>query len=181
MAITKKKKDELVNQYKDLIENSEALFIAEYAGMHVQSLEALRTKAYEANGSLHVTKNTLLKHALEEGKRPVSDKLLNGQLVTGFARTEAPAMAKVFVDFIKSDDKFKIRGGILGNQILTAQQVEALAKMPAMPQIRAQLLGILSAPSRNIASAIASGVRQVINVVDAYAKSEDKESAEAAA
>ena len=66
MAISKQKKEELVAQYKDLIEQSDALILTEYKGMAVKDMQDLRSKVREADGALYVTKNTLLKLALEE-------------------------------------------------------------------------------------------------------------------
>lgn len=172
MAITKARKVELLAQYDELIQNSRAIFLAEYSGMNVKQMNALRNKIYEANGTFHVTKNTLFKLALEKAEIELPDNFLEGQLATGFALEEAPSLAKALVDFAKEDDKVTLRGGFLGNEFLTADQVEALAKLPSLEQLRAQIAGLLSAPARNVASVVASGVRQVVNVVDAYAKSE---------
>ncbi len=173
MAITKARKDELMAQYDELIQNSRAIFLAEYSGMNVKQMNALRDKVYEVDGAFHVTKNTLFKLALENTHKKVPDDLLEGQLATGFALSEAPSLAKVLVDFAKDADKVKVRGGFLGNEFVTAEQIEALAKLPSLDQLRAQLVGLVSAPARNVASVLASGVRQVVNVVDAYAKSEE--------
>ena len=65
MAISKEKKDELVAQYKDLIDQSDALILTDYKGMAVTDMENLRSKVREADGVFYVTKNTLLKLALE--------------------------------------------------------------------------------------------------------------------
>ena len=66
MAISKSRKEELIAQYSDLIEKSEAIFLAEYAGMSVKAMDSLRDELYKADGAFHVTKNTLLKKALED-------------------------------------------------------------------------------------------------------------------
>lgn len=87
-------------------------------------------------------------------------------------------MAKTLVDFAKTDDKLIVRGAILSGRILSSADVEALAKLPSLDVLRGQLIGLINAPATNIASVITNGVRQVINVIDAYAKSE--EAAEAA-
>jgi large subunit ribosomal protein L10 len=136
-------------------------------------MNALRDKIYEANGTFHVTKNTLFKLALEKAEIELPDDFLEGQLATGFAFEEAPSLAKALVDFAKDDEKVTLRGGFLGNEFLSVEQIEALAKLPSLEQLRAQIAGLLSAPARNVASVLASGVRQVVNVVDAYAKSEE--------
>lgn len=179
MAISRTRKEELVAQYEELLAKSSAIFLAEYGGMSVKAMENLRIEVDKAEGAFHVTKNTLLQHALEEADISFPEDFLNGQLATGFALAEAPTLAKALVDFASKQDTLKIKGGFLGNRFLTSTEVEALAKLPSLEHLRAQLLGILNAPAQNLAGVVASGVRQVINVVDAYAKSES-ESAEAA-
>ncbi len=86
----------------------------------------------------------------------------------------------MLVDQAKTNDKLKIVGGLLGNRPLTAAEVEALATLPSLDQLRAQILGLLGAPAQGIVSAVAGGVRQVVNVLDAYAKKDDSAAAEAA-
>lgn len=173
MAISKARKDELVAQYIELLNNSNAVFMADYTGMSVKNMEALREEVRKVNGAFHVTKNTLLRHALEESNMPVPEGLLAGQVATGFALDAVPPLAKALVDYAKKDDKFDLKGGIVGIEALSADGVKALADLPTLPELRAQLLGLISAPARNVASVVAGGVRQVVNVLDAYAKSED--------
>ena len=173
MSITKARKIELLAQYDELIENSRAIFLAEYTGMNVKQMNDLRTKVYEANGTFHVTKNTLFKLALENAQIELPDNFLEGQLATGFAMEEAPSLAKALVDFAKGDDNVTLRGGFLGDEFMSVEQIESLAKLPSLDQLRSQIIGLVSAPARNVASVLASGVRQVVNVVDAYAKSEE--------
>ncbi len=178
MAISKARKDELVAQYTKLIEESDGIFIAEYKGMNVKSMESLREAVDKAEGAFHITKNTLLKIALKQADLPFPEDLLQGQVATGFALNEAPTLAKAMVNFANDEDSLVIKGGVFSGRILTIDEVEALAKMPSLDQLRGQLIGLLNAPAQNIVSVVTNGVRQVVNVIDAYAKSE--EAAEAA-
>lgn len=180
MAIKKERKDELVEQYRELLQNSSAIFLTRYGGMSVKELETLRLKIGEADGRINVTKNTLLRIALEESQMPPPHELLSGQVATSFALGEASTLAKVLVDQAKTNDKLKIVGGLLGNRPLTTAEVEALATLPSLDQLRAQILGLIGAPAQGIVSAVASGVRQVVNVLDAYAKKDDSAAAEPA-
>ncbi|MEM7331817.1 MAG: 50S ribosomal protein L10 [Chloroflexota bacterium] len=175
MAISKARKDELVAQYTELIEKSEAIFLTNYQGMSVKKIDSLRDEVVKAEGAFHVTKNTLLKIALEKAEFDVPEDLLQGQLATGFALSEAPTLAKALVDYAKKEDALDLVGGFFGADYLQADGVEALAKLPSLDQLRGQIAGLISAPARNVASVVASGVRQVVNVVDAYSKKEDAE------
>jgi large subunit ribosomal protein L10 len=181
LAITKARKDELVTQYTQLINESRAIFMAEYKGMSVKKMEALREEVVKAEGNFHITKNTLLKIALEQTDQPIPEEILKGQIATGFALNEVPTLAKALVDYAKTDENMTVKGAILSGRILTAAEVEALAKLPSLEQLRAQLIGIINTPATNLASVITNGVRQVINVIDAYAKSGETAEAGAAA
>jgi large subunit ribosomal protein L10 len=180
LAISKKRKEELVAQYKDLIDNSRAMFVTEYTGLTVKQLEALRSEVRKVDGAFHITKNTLLTLALEEAGKPAPEEMFQGQVATGFALGEVPALAKALADFAKAEDNLVLRGGILDVNVLSAEQVDALAKLPSLDQLRSQIIGLIGTPAQNIAQVIAGGVRQVVNVIDAYAKLDESAEAEAA-
>jgi large subunit ribosomal protein L10 len=173
LAISRKRKEELVDEYAELLKRSRAVFLADYQGLNVKQITALRAEVHKVDGAFLVTKNTLLALALERAGHPVPKELLLGQLATGFALNEAPSMAKALVDFAKDAENLVIKGAIMGDELLTAEQVEALARLPSRDELRAQILGLISAPARNLAATVASGVRQVVNVLDAYAKQEE--------
>lgn len=174
MAISKKRKEELVSSYVDLLSQSRAVFVTEYTGLSVKQLQALREEVRKVDGAFYVTKNTLLRHALEETGKPVPEEMLTGQVATGFALSEAPSLAKALTEFAKTEEKLVIKGVILGNEILGPENVEALAKLPSLDELRAQIIGLINAPAQGITSAVANGIRQVINVLDAYAKQESE-------
>ena len=173
MAISKARKDELVAQYIELINESNAIFVTDYTGLSVSDLEALREKVREVDGAFYVTKNRLLRVAMEQTNTPVPEELLIGQVAAGFAMSDAPPLAKTLVDYAKKEEKLIIKGVVFDGDVLAADGVKALASLPTLPEVQSQLVGIISAPARNLAAVIAGGVRQVINVVDAYAKSEE--------
>lgn len=179
MAISRARKEELLTQYTSLIEESKAFILAEYKGMTVKDMETLRDEVAKVEGAFFVTKNTLLKRAIENSNMTVPDDFLLGQLATGFAMGEIPSLAKALVDYAKDQDNLTLKGGFLGDTFLTAEEIEALAKLPSLDQLRAQIIGLVSAPAQGIASAVSNGVRQLVNVFDAYAKSEEQ-AAEAA-
>ena len=100
--------------------------------------------------------------------------LLIGQLGTGFAMNEVPTLAKALTEFAKEEEDLKIVGGLLDGELLSADEVKALAELPSLDELRAQIIGMLQAPARNLVGVFAGGVRQVVNVLDAYAKQEEE-------
>lgn len=178
MAISREKKEALVEQYTDLLNQSRAVFLAEYVGVSVAQMEALRDEVRKVDGTFHVTKNSLLRLALERSGRPIPDEFFLGQTAAGFALGELPAMAKTLVEFSDDVESFRLKGGLMDSNFLSAEEIEALAKLPSLNELRAQIIGLINAPAQNVTSTVANGVRQLINVLNAYATQE--ENAEAA-
>jgi large subunit ribosomal protein L10 len=175
LAITKQRKEDLVAQYSELLDQSKAIILTEYSGLDVKQMQALRAQVRQADGAYYVTKNTLLRLALAESGREFPEELLVGQLATGFAMNEVPTLAKALTEFAKDQEELTIVGGLLDDELLTAEQVKALAELPSLDELRAQIVGMIQAPARNLATVVTGGVRQVVNVLDAYAKQDEAE------
>ena len=178
MAVTKERKTELLATYAELIRKSEGLILVEYRGLNMKGMDPLRGKIREASGELHVVKNTLALKALANAGRSAPEELFAKTTAVGFAFSDVPAVAKALTTFARDSEFVKVKGGLLGDRILTAKDVEALADLPPLRVVRGQLTGLLQTPAARITGAIAGGVRQVLNVVKAYA---DKEGAAEAA
>jgi len=181
LAITRKKKEALLAQYKEVLERSNALFLTRYERLTVNQMTVLRRKLREADGGFLVVKNTLAKRAFHETGVTDLDSLLEGPVGIGFSFADPPPVAKVLVDFAKETDALTVKGGLLGTTVLDERGVKALAALPPLDVIRAQLLGVIAAPASQLAGVIAGGVRQVVNVLHAYAESGEGEGEPAAA
>jgi large subunit ribosomal protein L10 len=177
LAISKDRKEELLKDYADLIGKSEGLILVEYRGLDMKGMDPMRRKVRDAAGELHIVKNTLALRALREAGRPTPEALFTQTTAIGFAFSDVPGVAKALTSVAKDSEFVKVKGALLGNQVLDAKGVEALSELPPLPVLRAQLLGLLSAPASRLTGVVASGVRQVVNVVKAYA---DKAEAPAA-
>lgn len=169
MAITKERKEELLRTYAELVKKSEGLILIEYRGLSMKGMDPLRGKVRDAAGELHVVKNTLALKALEAAGRTAPADLFTQTTAVGFAFSDVPAVAKALTTYAKDSEFVKVKGGLLGDKLLSPKDIEALAELPPLPVVRAQLLGLLQAPASRITGAIAGSVRQVVNVVKAYA------------
>ncbi len=176
MAISEKHKQELVAEYQEWLGKSRAVILTEYTGLTMKDVDNLRGKIREAGGEFHVIKNTLARLAFEQAGLPVPRELFEGSTAAGFAFEDAPAMAKVMADFAKSAEFVKIKGGYLDNRPISVKQVIALAELPPLPVMRAQLLGTILAPASHLARTLAEPARQLASVFKAYA---DRETAAA--
>jgi large subunit ribosomal protein L10 len=87
-------------------------------------------------------------------------------------------VAKAVTDFSKDNDLLVIKGGYMGAKIISDIAVKDLASLPSLDVLRAQLLGLINAPASRLAGVVAGGVRQLVNVVNAYAEKEAETPAE---
>lgn len=178
MAKSRESKEKIMAQYEKWLGRSEAMIVAQYTGLAVKDLDALRAKIRETGGEFHVVKNTLGKKVLTNAGVKLPDQLLEGSTGVVFAFRDAPAVAKAVMDFAKTSEAFKVKGGILARSPISAEGVKSLADMPPLPVMRARLLGTILAPASKIVRTLAEPGRQVAAVVKAYA---EKDSAAAAA
>ncbi|GAP09051.1 LSU ribosomal protein L10P [Bellilinea caldifistulae] len=177
MAFSKQHKNKMVAQYVEWLRQSQGVFVLNYNKMTMKDIDTLRAKAREAGAELHVVKNTLMKLALEEVG--IQDKsVFDGASLVGFAFSDAPALAKVLSDATAKSEIFAIKGGYLGAQALSVEQVKALAELPPLPVMRATLLGTISAPASKLVRTLAEPARGLAAVIKAYS---EKSAAPAAA
>ena len=172
MAITKERKNELITQYSEWLQQSKAMVMTQYVGLTMKDIDGLRAKIRENGGEFHIIKNTLAKKAFEQAGYPVPTAQLEGSTAMIFAFTDAQATVKAVTDFAKGSEFLKIKGGYLEKQALTASQLKALSDLPPLPVMRAQLLGVLLAPASKLVRTLAEPGRQIASVLRAYSEKE---------
>lgn len=173
MAITKAQKEALVEQYVDWMDRSNAMILTEYVGLSMKEIDDLRQKAREAGGEFHVIKNTLCMLAFEKSDIPLPEGKLEGSTAITFAFDDPAAMAKSLSEFADESDFLKIKGGYLESEILAISDIKALADLPPMPVIQAQILGALMGPANQLARVLSEPARQLAAVLNAYAEKEN--------
>ena len=172
MAQSKTQKRELTVDYQKMVRNSQGIILTAYSGLKTQQLEGLRRKVREMGGEFHVVKNTLMERAFLEASLPLPGGTLQGTTAVGVASEDVPGLAKTIVEFARTSEFLKVKGAVIGGVAYSAQQAERLADLPPLPVLRAQLLGMINAPASRLAGVVAGSVRQLVNVVQAYAKTE---------
>jgi large subunit ribosomal protein L10 len=178
LALSKQRKDEILESYKAWIDQSKAIVITEYKGLTVKDLDKLRQKMRDNGGEFHIVKNTLGKKIIQAAGYPVDEQMFTGSTAIGFAFDDAPGLAKALSEFANSSEFVTIKGGYLANSVLKPAQVKALADLPPLPVVRAQLLGMLNAPASKLVRTLAEPGRQIAAVIKAFA---DKDSVPAEA
>ncbi len=170
MAISKKRKNEIVAQYGEWIAESKAMIVAEYIGLSVNDLDQLRRKVREAGGEFHIVKNTLGKRAFDAAGLKYAAKMFVETTAIGFAFEDAPGLAKAMTDFAKDKEFLKVKCGYLEQQSISPAEVQALADLPPLPVMRGTLLGTIMAPANQLARVLSEPSRQIAAVLNAYAE-----------
>ena len=173
MAISKEQKAALVEQYADWMERSKSKILTEYVGLSMKEIDKLRQKTREAGGEFHVIKNTLGTLAFEKSDIPLPEGKLEGSTAIAFAFDDPALMAKSISDFSRDSDSLKIKAGYLEKDPLDLQEIKALADLPPMPVIQAQLLSALLGPANQLARILVEPARQISAVLNAYAEKEN--------
>ena len=184
MPLSRQRKEELVADYQQQVRDNAAILFTTYSGLSNRRLTELRNKIREAGGTYQVTKLTLFKIALEEEGYPVPDTLAGVPLAMIFIGENIPDVAKAINDFAKEAEKVSIVGGLMGESVLSAEDVKALEDLPTLDELRAQLVGLIAAPSqslvnlvdappRQLVTVINAGVTSIINVLNAYVNKEE--------
>ena len=162
-------KREFVESLAAIFAETSFVLVARNDGLTVAAVSELRRKMRAAGASYKVAKNRLATRALEGTRFQGVAPLLKGPTALAWS-TDPVAVAKTAVEFAKTNDKFVVLGGALGTQTLNADGVKALAELPSLETLRAQLVGLIQTPATRIAGVLQAPGGQVARVLAAYAK-----------
>ncbi|MFZ4484849.1 MAG: 50S ribosomal protein L10 [Chthoniobacterales bacterium] len=148
-------KANIVKDLKDQLNASPFLLVADYTGLKVDQFSELRTRLVAVGAECHVVKNTMLKLAASELGLPDFSGSLAGQTAIITGEQDICATAKVVKVFTAEFKKLAVKAGILDNALLNPEQVQAMADLPPLPVLQAQLLGLLNSPASKLVRTLA--------------------------
>jgi large subunit ribosomal protein L10 len=155
LSLNRNEKAAVVTDVAAQVARSQTLALAEYRGLTVEHLNALRRQARDKGVYLHVLKNTLARRAVAGTPFEVASASMVGPLIYGFSQ-DAVAAAKVIADFAKGNDKLIVKAGAYAGKALDANGVKALAAIPSKEVLLAQLLGLMQSPISRFARVLAA-------------------------
>ncbi len=170
MAKSKQQKEAMLAEYVEWLGKSKAVVLVEYSGLTMKELDTIRAKLREAGGEFHIVKNTLAKLALEKAGYQVPEAYLEKSTAIGFAFNDAAGFAKALTEAVKSMGAVKLKGGFMDAEVLSPAQVKAVADLPPLPVLRAQLLGVLQAPAGKLVRTLAEPGRALAYVIRVHAE-----------
>jgi len=169
-VIRAEKKDQVL-KIQEIYQSSDAVVIVHYHGMSVSELDKLRVNLKGREASLKIVKNTLSKIAANNLSMSYDPSMFAGPTAIAYSK-DPVAAAKVVVDFSKTNDNLKVIGGIVNGQVMSLSEVETLAKLPSLDELRSKLVAVLQTPATNIARVLSAPAVQVARVLKAYADKE---------
>jgi large subunit ribosomal protein L10 len=140
----------VVDEVRERLSNAPAALLTEYRGLKVGELAQLRRNLREAGGDYKIYKNALVRFAARDLGLEL-EELLTGPTAIAFAREDAVGVAKALRDFGRTNPALVVKGGVLGNRSLSADQARALADVPPREVLLARFAGGLAAPLQQLA------------------------------
>jgi len=148
-------KQAIVAGLAEKLQSAAAGVLVDYSGINVADDTELRRKLRESNVDYSVVKNTLLRFAIDKAGLSELDQLLSGTTSLAVSKDDVVAPAKVIKEFAdKLEGCFEIKGGFMEGRVLSMDEINALASIPALPVLQAQVLGTMLAPISSLACVI---------------------------
>jgi len=167
MQMARPEKVAAVEQIREELEASQAVFVTDYRGLKVSQMTELRRKLREVGTDYKVVKNTLTRRAAAEADVQALEPLLVGPTAVAFAKQDPVATAKTLSEFAKESRILEIRGGLLEGKLLAVEDVQALADLPPREVLLAQVVGGIQAPIAGFVSVLQGTLRSLVYALNA--------------
>jgi large subunit ribosomal protein L10 len=165
--VIKSEKEELIKELNEKFARAETAIVAEFSKLNVETVTRLRKKFRDSKVDYKVLKNTLAKRAAKGTPVEVIAEDFVGPVAVAISYDDVVAPAKILAEFIKDLEVIKIRSGVVQGRRIDAEGVKALAKMPGLPELRSQLLGLFNQPASMLARVIGTPGSQLARVLQA--------------
>lgn len=160
----------VVDELTEKFEQSPSFFLTDFSGLTVEGATTLRKNLRAGNSSYRVAKNTLIHLASQKAKLPSLEQYLAGPTGIAFAPEDPIAAAKVLAEFIKKNERPKVRAFYLDGRLYTGAELAKIAALPGKKELLAKLVGSIQAPIANLIGTLDGVMRQFVLTIDALAK-----------
>jgi large subunit ribosomal protein L10 len=167
VALNLEGKKAVVAEVAEIASSAYSAVAAEYRGLSVSDMTALRVAARKENVYLRVVRNTLAKRAVEGTDFACMQEEMTGPLVYGFSMEDPGAVARVMGEFAKNNKQFEIKIVSLGGKLLPASDIAKLAKMPTKDQAISILMGTMKAPIEKFVRTLVAPTSKMVRTIAA--------------
>lgn len=169
MSLTRQQKEQTVAETQKGIEEAVSVAFVTFSGMNLEEGNELRDKLFAEGAHMRVMPKRLLKIVMTQAGLAFDPATHEGQMAVVWGN-DAVAPAKTIHDFVKTREHIRLVAGVLEKNVLSTEEVLALAKLPSKQQLLGQLVGVLSGPMRGFASVLSGVQRQTVYVLTAIAE-----------
>ncbi len=164
--LTRQQKEEIVAKLTDEIKEAPSCVLADFKGLSANDMVELKQKLRSGGSTFQVIKKKLLAIALANNGIEINPKDYEGQIAISVSEDEVTS-AKLIYETAKENENVKIVGGLLDGKLMSAQEINALAKLPSTDELRAKLVGQLQAPISGFVNTLAGVPRSFVQVLGA--------------
>ena len=165
----KEDKEQVVAELTERLRSSDTLLVADYRGLTMTQIDALRTRLLESGARFTVVKNTLTRRAAEAAGAEALLALLEGPSAIAFLEADGDmvAAAKALADSARETKVLAIRGGIMEGRTVSAAEIETLATLPPIDILRGQVLAAIIAPLTGFIGLVSAPLQSLHGLIDA--------------
>ena len=165
----KQQKERVVEELAERLRETQTLIVADYRGLTMPQIDGLRSELLKHGARFRVVKNTLTRRAAEEAGADAVLALLEGPSAIAFLETDGDpvAVAKALGATARETRVLEVKGGLLDGRAITAADVENLAKLPPLDQLRGQVLGAVTGPLYTIVGLFTAPLQNLVGLIDA--------------
>ena len=165
----KEQKETIVAELADRLKAADTVLVADYRGLTMPQIDALRTRLLESGARFTVVKNTLTRRAAEAAGADALLTLLEGPTAIAFLEADGDmlAAAKALADMARESRVLAIRGGVLQGKVVSAEEVETLAALPSIEILRGQVLGAIVAPVNALLGLVTAPLQNLYGLIEA--------------
>jgi large subunit ribosomal protein L10 len=169
-------KEQILQDTQGRIADVRGLYLADFSGLTVQSMTALRKKCREQGVQFRVVKNTLLRRAFNSRGITELDAFLVGNTGVVFSPTSEMAPAKILSDFAKENEKLKVKAAVVDGRLFDSKSIAMLATLPSREVLLSQVLSTFIAPMTQFLAAVNAALATPANMADALYREKSKAS-----
>lgn len=165
----KEDKEQVVTALTERLKTAETVLVADYRGLTMPQIDALRSRLLESGARFSVVKNTLTRRAAEAAGADALLALLEGPSAIAFIESDGDmlAAAKALADSARETKVLVIRGGVIQGRTASAEEVESLATLPPVDVLRGQVLGAIIAPLSSLIGLVNAPLQNLYGLIDA--------------
>ena len=165
----KEDKERVVSALTETLKASETMIVADYRGLTMPQIDALRGRLLEHGARFTVVKNTLTRRAAEAAEQTALLALLEGPSAIAFIESDGDmvAVAKALADSARETRVLAIRGGVMEGRVISGADVEELAKLPPLELLRGQVLGAIIGPLSSLIALVNAPLQNLYGLIDA--------------